>query len=131
MRWSLPLILSLSLLPASALPADAPAAPAPGDAILGRWKPSGEDVVVAISASGGGYGGAFVVAPANPSLAGKPMFRGLVYDGKKGEWSGEVFAVKKGEFVPAVIRLSGEGFVLTAGKGFMSKKVTWTREAAR
>ena len=44
-----------------------------------------------------------------------------------GCWLVFLWAVKKGEFVPAVIRLSAGGFVLTAGKGFMSKKLNWTR----
>jgi|WetSurMetagenome_2_1015567.scaffolds.fasta_scaffold62049_4 hypothetical protein len=55
------------------------------------------------------------------------MFRGLVYDATRAEWSGEVYAVKMGEFVPAVIRLSKDGFVLTAGSGFFSRKMTWVR----
>jgi hypothetical protein len=55
------------------------------------------------------------------------MRRALVYDAKAAQWTGEAYAVKKGEFVPAVIRLSTGGFVLTAGKGFMSSKLDWTR----
>jgi len=134
MRRSLLLALSLSILPVGASPADttvstpaANAAQAPADAILGKWKAPEGDAVVAISKVDGGFGGTVVESPQKPELVGKPMFRGLVYDAKAAQWSGEVFAVKKGEFVPAVIRLSAGGFVLTAGKGFMSKKLNWTR----
>ena len=134
MRWSLPLVASLTLLPVGASPADPSAPPpvaseakAPADAILGRWKPSEGDILATISKGPDGYGGDIVASPEKPALVGKPMFRGLVYDAKRAEWTGEVFAVKKGEFVPAVIRLSSEGFVLTAGKGFLSRKITWTR----
>jgi uncharacterized protein (DUF2147 family) len=134
MRSSLLLLLTLSLPPVNALPADAVAsAPqasepqGPADAILGRWKLSDDDVVVAISRSPGGYGGVAVESPSHPALPGKQMFRGLAYDATRAEWSGEVYAVKKGEFVPAVIKLSKDGFVLTAGKGFLTKTMTWTR----
>ncbi len=134
MRRSLLLAVSLSILPVGANPADttvsppaAGAAQAPADAILGRWKAPEGDVVVAISKVDGGFGGSVVESPQNPGLAGKPMFRGLVYDARSTQWTGEVYAVKKGEWVPAVIRLSSAGFVLTAGKGFMSRKLDWTR----
>ncbi len=134
MRRSLLLAVSLSLLPVGASPADtsapppaATAATAPADAILGRWKAPEGEVVVSIAKVDGSFGGSVVESPKNPALTGKPMFRGLVYDPKAAQWTGEVYAVKKGEFVPAVIRLAGDGFVLTAGKGFMSKKLNWTR----
>jgi hypothetical protein len=134
MRWSLLLLVTLSVLPVNVHAADAiPSSPqaseprAPADAILGRWKLSDDDVVVAISGTPGGYGGPVVESPGHPALPGKQMFRGLVYDATRAEWAGEVFAVKKGEFVPAVVKLSKDGFVLTAGKGFLSKKMTWIR----
>jgi uncharacterized protein (DUF2147 family) len=134
MRSSLLLLVTLSVLPVNAPAADAPGSPpaaneaqAPADSILGRWKPSDDDVVVAISRNGAGYGGVVAESPSHPKLPGTQMFRGLVYDAARAEWSGEVFAVKKGEFVPAVIRLSKDGFVLTAGSGLFSKKMTWIR----
>ena len=134
MHRSLLLVVTLSVLPASPLAADTAASPpavtepqSAADAILGRWKPSDDDVVVVMSRSAGGYGGVATESPSHPKLPGTQMFRGLVYDAGRGEWSGEVYAVKKGEFVPAVIRLSKDGFVLTAGSGFFSKKMTWIR----
>jgi hypothetical protein len=134
MRRSLLLVVTLSVLPVNSLAADAavppPAASEPqasADAILGRWKPSDDDVVVAISRNAGGFGGVVAESPSHPKLPGTQMFRGLVYDAARAEWSGEVYAVKKGEFVPAVIRLSKDGFLLTAGSGFFSKKMTWIR----
>jgi uncharacterized protein (DUF2147 family) len=130
MRLSL-LVASLVVLPVNALPSDAApsaqAARAPADAILGRWKAPEGGVVVAIVANPGGYGGAAVESPEKPNLVGKPMFRGLTYDAAAARWTGEVFAVKRGEFVPAVIRLTKDGFELTAGQGFLSKKLSWTR----
>jgi uncharacterized protein (DUF2147 family) len=134
MRHSLLLAASLSLLPvvvgatdSSAPPPAANATQAPADAILGRWKAPEGGVVVSISRDAGGLGGSVVESPEKPELVGKPMFRSLVYDAKAAEWTGEVYAVKRGEFVPAVIKLSSDGFVLTAGKGFFSKKLNWTR----
>ncbi len=128
------LVLALVVLPVKALPADAPApgpvatqAASPADAILGRWKAPEGGVVVAISRDAGALGGVVVESPEKATLVGKPMFRGLTYDAARAEWSGEVFAVKKGEFVPAVIRLTKSGFELTAGKGFLSRKLAWTR----
>lgn len=131
---SLLLVASLLLLPVDALPADAvapapqaTAAAAPADALLGRWKAPEGGVVVDIARDAGALGGVVVESPEKASLVGKPMFRGLTYDAARAEWSGEVFAVKKGEFVPAVIRLTKTGFELTAGKGFLSRKLAWTR----
>jgi uncharacterized protein (DUF2147 family) len=134
MRLSLIVFLPLVALPVASLPADAAvpppaasAATAPADALLGRWKAPEGGVVVAVSGSPGGYGGVVVESPEKASLVGKPMFRGLTYDAARAAWTGEVFSVKKGEFVPAVIRLTKEGFELTAGKGFLSRKLSWTR----
>ncbi len=134
MRMPMFLIAALSVLPVNATAADtiAPSPQAaetklPGDGIVGRWKPAEDNVVVAITRSQTGYAGSIVESPEKPSLAGQQMFRGLVFDAARSEWTGEVYAVKKGEFVPAVIRLSSDGFVLTAGKGFFSKKIGWTR----
>jgi uncharacterized protein (DUF2147 family) len=125
---------SLLVLPVTALSADAAsspppasATPAPADALLGRWKAPEGGVVVDISGGAGGYGGVVVESPEKAALVGKPMFRGLTYDAGRATWTGEVFAVKKGEFVPAAIRLTKDGFELTAGKGFLSRKLAWTR----
>jgi len=134
MRLSLLVVLSLVVLPVNARPAEAAApapqasaAKAPADAILGRWKAPEGGVVVSIASGSAGYGGPVVESPGKPALVGQPMFRGLAYDAARATWTGEVFAVKRGEFVPAVIRLTKDGFELTAGKGFLSKKLAWTR----
>lgn len=132
MRRHLLLVAALSLLPVGALAADAAPAPAASpqsaaDGIVGRWKTSDGDAVVAISGGPSGYVGVIVESPKDPALAGQQMFRGLVYDAKNAAWSGEVYAPKRKEYLPAVITLSGEGFVLKAGSGLRSKKITWSR----
>ncbi|MGA8891762.1 MAG: hypothetical protein WB493_09350 [Anaeromyxobacteraceae bacterium] len=112
---------------AASPPSPASANPVPADALVGRWKAPEGGVVVAISAGPGGHGGVVVESPEKPALVGKPMFRALGYDPARAVWTGEVFAVRKGEFVPAEIRLTKDGFELTAGRGFLSKKLAWTR----
>jgi hypothetical protein len=42
-------------------------------------------------------------------------------------WRGEVFALKRGEFVPMTIKITANGFEMVAGSGFMSKTVEWVR----
>jgi uncharacterized protein (DUF2147 family) len=131
-RLHLLLVLSLSVLPAAARAADASPQPAataaaPGDAIVGRWKADEGGVVAAITANSGKYEGVVVTSPEKPALVGKPMFRGLVYDAAGAQWTGEVYAPKRDEFVPATLTLSKDGFVLKAGKGLMSKKMNWTK----
>jgi hypothetical protein len=44
-----------------------------------------------------------------------------------GMWRGEVFALKRGEFVPMTIKMTANGFEMVAGSGFMSKTVEWVR----
>jgi uncharacterized protein (DUF2147 family) len=131
----LPLLafLVFSLLPATARPADASPKPAaaaasPGDALVGRWKASEGGLVATISVADGKYAGVVVESPEKPALVGKPMFRGLAYDAGSSAWSGEVYAPKRDEFVPATIHLAKDGFVLKAGKGFMSKTMNWTKQ---
>ncbi len=127
------LTLALSVVPVAARPADAPtppvpgAAASPGDAILGRWKADEGGLVATISVNAGTYEGVVAESPEKPALVGKPMFRGLAYDPKSSTWSGEVYAPRKDAFVPATIRLSGGAMVLKAGKGLMSKTMSWTR----
>ncbi len=127
------LALTLSVVPVAARPADAPALPAagaaasPGDAILGRWKAAEGGLVATISGNAGKYEGVVAESTEKPALVGKPMFRGLTYDSRSSTWTGEVYAPRKDAFVPATIRLSDGGLVLKAGKGLMSKTMSWTR----
>jgi uncharacterized protein (DUF2147 family) len=103
-------------------------APAPAAALLGRWRPPNEDIVVEIARSGSGYVGTVVSSPKYPALVGKALFRGLSYDAASSVWRGQVLAVKKKEYVPASIKLEREGaFMLTAGSGLFTKDVRWTR----
>ncbi len=107
-------------------PLEAP--PGGADAILGRWRPSGEDAVVEISRVGAVYVGTLVASPQRPEGVGKPLLRGLTYDASKARWSGEVYAPKRNQWVPAVIRIQdARTFVLTAGGGLITKDLAWSR----
>ena len=67
--------------------------------------------------------------PLPPSFyLGKQVFAGR----KSSAWRpdlgrGEVFALKRGEFVPMTIKITANGFEMVAGSGFMSKTVEWVR----
>jgi hypothetical protein len=55
------------------------------------------------------------------------MFRGITYDAASNTWRGEVFALKRGDFVPMTIRTTPAGFEMVAGSGLMSKTIEWVR----
>jgi len=114
-------------MPAGA--ADAQQAANPADAIIGDWKPADMDVAIRIFNSKGQYLGG-VVKAANPALVNTEMLRGIEYDPASGTWRGEVFALKRGEFVPMTIRLTAAGFEMVAGSGFLSKTIEWVRVPA-
>jgi hypothetical protein len=107
-------------------PATAQQSANPADAILGDWKPADMDVAVRIFQAKGQYVGG-VVKAANPALIKTEMLRGIAYDPSSRTWRGEVFALKRGEFVPMTIRMTPAGFEMVAGKGFMSKTIEWVR----
>lgn len=98
----------------------------PADAILGDWKPADMDVAVRIFTVKGQYVGG-VVKAANPQLINTEMLRGIEYDVASGTWRGEIFALKRGAFVPMTIRLTRTGFEMVAGSGIMSKTIEWVR----
>ena len=137
-RASLALVVGLSLVscvaaadsasaPAQRRPAVIGQAPAnPADAIVGDWKPADMPVTVRIFPAQGQYLGG-IVAAENPALVNKEMFRGIAYDAASNTWRGEVFALKRGEFVPMTIRTTAAGFEMVAGSGLMSKTVEWVR----
>lgn len=98
----------------------------PADAIVGDWKPAGLPVTVRIFSSQGQYLGG-IVAAENPALVNKELLRGVTYDAASNTWRGEVFALKRGEFVPMTIRTTAAGFEMAAGSGLMSKTIEWVR----
>ena len=101
----------------------------PADAILGDWRPADMDVAVRIFNSEGPYVGG-VVKAANPALVNTELLRGIQYDPASSTWRGEIFAVKRGAFVPMTIRTTATGFEMVAGSGFMTKTIEWVRVAA-
>jgi uncharacterized protein (DUF2147 family) len=120
------------VLSAPAVPAAEPApsvaqAPAsPGDALLGVWKPADMDAEVQISANNGQYVGG-VLKAANPAMINTMMLRGITYDAASRSWKGEIFALKRGMFVPMTIRMTPAGLDMVAGSGVFSKTINWVR----
>lgn len=110
--------------PQPAVVGQAPANPA--DAIVGDWKPADMPVTVRIFPTQGQYLGG-VVAAENPALVSKELLRGVTYDAASNTWRGEVFALKRGDFVPMTIRATPAGFEMVAGAGLMSKTIEWVR----
>ncbi len=100
--------------------------PDPADAILGDWKPADMDVAIRIFQAKGEYVGG-VVKAANPALINTEMLRGITYDPSSRIWRGEVFALKRGEFVPMTVKMTPAGFEMVAGAGLMSKTIEWVR----
>ena len=96
------------------------------DAIVGDWKPADMPVTVRIFASQGQYLGGIVAAD-DPALVNKELLRGITYDAASNTWRGEVFALKRGEFVPMTIRTTAGGLEMVAGAGLMSKTIEWVR----
>jgi hypothetical protein len=96
------------------------------DAIVGDWKPTDMDVDIRIFPKDGKYVGG-VVKAANPALVNTELLREIQFDPSSGMWRGEVFALKRGEFVPMTIKITANGFEMVAGSGFMSKTVEWVR----
>ena len=116
--------VAMAATPQPAVVGQAPANPA--DAIVGDWKPADMPVTVRIFPSQGQYLGG-IVAAENPALVNKELLRGVTYDAASNTWRGEVFALKRGEFVPMTIRTTAGGFEMVAGSGLMSKTIEWVR----
>ena len=96
------------------------------DAIVGDWKPTDMDVDIRIFPKDSKYVGG-VVKAANPALVNTEMLREIQYDPASNMWRGEVFAIKRGQFVPMTIKITANGFEMVAGSGIMSKTVEWVR----
>ena len=101
-------------------------AASPADGIVGVWKPADMDVDIQIYNANGQYVGA-VVKAANPAMMNAGMLRGITFDPATNTWRGEVFAVKRGSFVPMSMKLTAGGFEMVAGSGVMSKTIEWVR----
>ena len=101
--------------------------PAEADAIVGRWKlPDG--FVVEVVKDGAGYAGKVFKSDEHPKLLGIPLLRGVAWDGSQHEWHGELYAIKRREWVPMVAKLKPDGtWLMTAGKAPFTKDLTWTR----
>lgn len=97
-----------------------------GDAVVGDWRPTDQDVTVRIFANNGQYLGAIVQAP-DQQMINRELIRGLVYDPAMNAWHGEVFAIKQGKFMPMTIHMTPTGFDMVAGAGVFSKTINWAR----
>ena len=84
------------------------------------------NVNVRIFPVNGQYLGGIVKAD-NQDLVNKEMMRGVTFDPTTNTWKGEVFAIKRGQFVPMTIRMTPAGFEMVAGSGIMSKTIEWVR----
>ena len=100
--------------------------PNQGDAIVGDWRPADLNVTVRIFPANGQYLGGIVKAD-NQEMVNKEMLRGITFDPNTTTWKGEVFALKRGQFVPMTIRTTPAGFEMVAGSGIMSKTIEWVR----
>ena len=110
----------------AASPAQQQAA-SPADMIVGDWRPSDmPDVDIRIFPANGKYVGG-VVKSANPAMVNTEMLREIEYVAATRTWKGEIFAIKRGMFVPMTIRLTSGGFEMVAGSGIMSKTIEWVR----
>jgi uncharacterized protein (DUF2147 family) len=125
--WSL-VATSAEASPLTTLPeglADGPISPA--DAILGAWASPEREIVIDVTKAAHGYVGVVVRAKSS-ALVGQRLLRGVTYDAAYGTWKGEVFAPKKGEYLPATFAVRADGsLAMTAGTGPFSKTVLWTR----
>ncbi len=102
-------------------------AASPADMIVGDWRPSDmPDVDIRIFPANGKYVGG-VVKSANPAMVNTEMLREIEYVPATRTWKGEIFAIKRGMFVPMTIRLTSGGFEMVAGSGIMSKTIEWVR----
>jgi hypothetical protein len=95
-------------------------------ALLGTWKASGKNLVVDVRESGDGFVGVVSDAPVS-RLIGKTMFRDVVFDPARETYSGQVLAVRRKEYVPAVFTVQGDTMTLRAGKDGSSKTMKWHR----
>ena len=112
---------------AEPVPTAAQQAANPADMIVGDWRPSDmPDVDIRIFPSNGKYVGG-VVKSANPAMVNTEMLREIEYVPASRSWKGEIFAIKRGMFVPMTIRLTSGGFEMVAGSGIMSKTIEWVR----
>lgn len=112
---------------AERVPAEAQQAANPADMIVGDWRPSDmPDVDIRIFPANGKYVGG-VVKAANPAMVNTEMLREIEYVPATRTWKGEIFAIKRGMFVPMTIRLTDGGFEMVAGSGILSKTITWVR----
>ncbi len=104
------------------------AEPAPAEAIVGSWKPTDAEVTVQIQRTGSNFTGT-VSTSTDAKQIGKVILRGLSFNETEHLYRGEVFAAKRGMFVPAVIRVtSAKTFRLTAGSGLFTREVEWQRK---
>jgi hypothetical protein len=101
----------------------------PADAILGDWKPADMDASIRIFVDKGQYVGGVVKAD-NPALINTELLRSIQYDPNTATWRGEIFALKRGMFVPMTIRMTQTGFEMVAGSGFLTKTIEWVRVPA-
>lgn len=120
-------MVSAATAPLAGLAAAPPSQPQnPADAIVGDWRPADMNVTVRIFPAQGQYLGGIVQAD-NQELVNKEMLRGITFDPNTTTWKGEVFAIKRGQFVPMTIRMTQAGFEMVAGSGIMSKTIEWSR----
>ena len=126
-------IMGASVVPAMAAEKQQPSAEIvarsnPAEVILGSWSQQNKKTVMEIRRSGKSYTAIVTQDSSNPAAVNKQLMRALSYDASQQLWSGEVFAAKRGEFVPVTLKMKGaERLIMTAGTGLLSRDITWSR----
>lgn len=97
--------------------------------LTGLWKIDGQPVWIEVTSEAGVSQGIVRRNDVNPDATGRMLLKDIVADeSEAGRWSGQVFAVRLGEFRDAQIALpEADQMEVTVKVGFMSRSIIWER----
>lgn len=92
----------------------------------GVWNTGRDNTLVEVKEVNGSYIGTLISSDNPKASIGKVLLKDVKPAGK--EWTGKMFAPKKGEWYDASLQVKGDILEFTIGSGFRSKTLEWVRE---
>ena len=95
------------------------------DSIEGIWNTGNENTKIEIKEVDGKLVGQILSSANEKAKIGATLSRNI--QAQKGEWTGELFAAKRGKWVDAALARAGDVLNITVSSGWMSKTIAWKK----
>ncbi len=94
--------------------------------LTGVWNTGDENTKIEITENEGVFNGEILSSDNAKAKIGNQILKDVKFS--NGEWNGQIYAAKKGEWYDAVLKENGSQLDITIKVGWVSKTLIWKKE---